>query len=308
MKTSNVSSAPAAPSASPAKAPTATGETGTTDFMSLFTQVMEGNAPGTMPTGLPTPALPFEASTGQDDASGDLDESEVAMMLAALTGSPVMPAIPATPAPRNLVDSDLLQAGSRTSELAGVMLDQLATVDALPLQESSSLLPDGSGTFDPCLAQTALDGVRDPRNAQQTDAPVQRHMQSTVGTRAWADELGSQISWMTDRGHQAASLRLSPEHLGPLEIQISIQDDQASVWFGAAHADTRAAIEGALPRLREMLASQGLALSDTGVFKEAPRQQSQFRPERRDSGSEVAGGDEVQAVSVSRLGLVDAYA
>ena len=79
---------------------------------------------------------------------------------------------------------------------------------------------------------------------------------------------------MVEQGKHTASLRLSPEHLGPLEIQISMNDDQASVYFGAANADTRAALENALPKLREMFASQGLSLTDAGVHREPPRQQA----------------------------------
>ena len=82
------------------------------------------------------------------------------------------------------------------------------------------------------------------------------------------------MSLMVDRNQHAVSLRLSPEHLGPLEVRISITDDKASVWFGAAHADTRAAIENALPRLREMFTAQGLSLADAGVFREPPRDQT----------------------------------
>ena len=67
--------------------------------------------------------------------------------------------------------------------------------------------------------------------------------------------------WTATR-KRTTSLRLWPEHLGPLEVRITMNDDQASVWFGAAHADTRAAIENALPRLRELFASQGLSLTD----------------------------------------------
>jgi flagellar hook-length control protein FliK len=113
---------------------------------------------------------------------------------------------------------------------------------------------------------------------------------------------------MTESGNHTASLKLSPEHLGPLEINITVRDDKASVWFGAAHADTRAAIENALPRLREMFAAQGLSLADAGVFREPPRDQAVAKNTTTGAGQGEAT-EEVGAVSTrARLGLVDAYA
>ena len=97
-------------------------------------------------------------------------------------------------------------------------------------------------------------------------------LQSEVGTHEWAEELGTRLAVMTAQGDQSGSLRLSPEHLGPLEVQIRMQDDKANVVFGAQHADTRRALEEALPRLREMFAASGLQLGDAGVSREAPRQ------------------------------------
>src|SRR5262249_16901551 len=106
------------------------------------------------------------------------------------------------------------------------------------------------------------------------DALPPAGLRSPVGTPAWRDELGAQLTWMANRGIESASFRLSPEHLGPLEVRIAVRDGDASVWFGANHADTRQALEQSLPRLRELFASQGLALADAGVFKEAPRYQT----------------------------------
>ena len=101
-----------------------------------------------------------------------------------------------------------------------------------------------------------------------------RELRAPVGTHAWTQQLGDELAWMAQQGRDAASLKLSPEHLGPLEVRISMREGEASVWFGAANADTRSALEQALPRLRELFASQGLALADAGVFREAPRQQN----------------------------------
>ena len=112
---------------------------------------------------------------------------------------------------------------------------------------------------------------------------------------------------MSESGNHTASLKLSPEHLGPLEINITVRDDKASVWFGAAHADTRAAIENALPRLREMFEAQGLSLADAGVFREPPREQPAVK--NTTTSGQGEGTDEVATVSArARLGLVDAYA
>jgi flagellar hook-length control protein FliK len=135
-------------------------------------------------------------------------------------------------------------------------------------------------------------------------------LQSNLGTPAWKDELGGQLTYMTHRGLESGSLRVSPEHLGPVEVQITVQNGEASVWFGASHPDTRAALEQALPRLREMFAQQGLALTDSGVSREPPRNPTRSRaPQSIAAVSATAGSGTSTAVAARiSLGLVDTYA
>jgi flagellar hook-length control protein FliK len=141
------------------------------------------------------------------------------------------------------------------------------------------------------------------------EAAYSRPVHTPVGTPGWSEEIGSRLTMMVEQGKHTASLRLSPEHLGPLEIQISMNDDQASVYFGAANADTRAALENALPKLREMFASQGLSLTDAGVHREPPRQQWNPSAQSPLSGNLAAdNGEQTVAAAHVRLGLLDAYA
>lgn len=162
----------------------------------------------------------------------------------------------------------------------------------------------GEGKFEiPELPKT-----NEPSALRQADAALARPVQTPVGNAQWADEIGSRMTMMVEQGKHTASLRLSPEHLGPMEVRITMNGDQASVQFGAAHADTRNAIENALPRLREMFASQGLALTDANVSREPPRQQS-HQPSGSSSGGFAAdeSATTVAAAQV-KLGLLDAYA
>lgn len=137
-------------------------------------------------------------------------------------------------------------------------------------------------------------------------------VKTPVGSGAWADELGAKITWAAHQGIESASLRLSPAHLGPVEVKISVQDGGTSVWFGAAQADTRAALEQALPRLREMFSTQGLTLADAGVSREPPKQQAKqqgVQGVQGISGVSGASADDSSAVAVRlRLGLLDTYA
>ena len=136
---------------------------------------------------------------------------------------------------------------------------------------------------------------------------------SPIGTGAWTDELGTKLTWMAHQGIESASLQLSPEHLGPLQVTISVHDGQASVWFGAAQADTRTALQQSLPQLRQLFAGQGITLADAGVSRESPRDQGRQTSTR--STPSVPG---VTAVNLETsgtrsampggLGLLDTYA
>jgi flagellar hook-length control protein FliK len=159
------------------------------------------------------------------------------------------------------------------------------------------------GQPQPASSQQPVDDVRTP----QGTAPAE--LQERVGSARWADDLATRITLMTAQGQQQGSLRLSPEHLGPLEVRIHVTQDTASVWFGAQHDETRAAIQDALPRLREMFAASGISLGQASVSRQAPRQNQSSHPGSR---TQVARDDfvthEISAPSRTRLGLVDTYA
>jgi flagellar hook-length control protein FliK len=150
-----------------------------------------------------------------------------------------------------------------------------------------------------------LHGVVHPQSSMEAP-PVLRE---TVGSAAWTEELGTQLTWMTRHGQDSALLHLSPEHLGPVEVRIDVRDGATSVWFGAAHADTRSALEQSLPRLRELFASSGLLLADAGVARDAPRQNP--RPVAAvplgGNAADTSVSNSQAARAASHAGLVDTY-
>lgn len=90
----------------------------------------------------------------------------------------------------------------------------------------------------------------------------------------WSQQMTDQVSFMLKGGFQQAEIKLNPAHLGPMEIKLSIIDDQASVSFVAQHAPVRDALDAAIPRLREMLEQQGLNLADVDVSTQSQQQQA----------------------------------
>lgn len=81
----------------------------------------------------------------------------------------------------------------------------------------------------------------------------------------WSRVVSSRVVYMANEGIQRAELRLNPAQLGPVEVRLSIINDQTNVTFLANNATTREALEQALPRLRESFADNGLALNNTQV-------------------------------------------
>lgn len=140
-----------------------------------------------------------------------------------------------------------------------------------------------------------------------------------VGSSGWSDAVVDKVMWFSANQLSSAEIKLNPPDLGPLQVRISTQQDQASVVFSSPHAAVRDALDQALPRLREMFGGQGLQLTDASVGGQAQRQQQQQQGSGDSSqaraawfGSEDNGDTPVAVTRVvgPRLATsaVDAYA
>lgn len=101
--------------------------------------------------------------------------------------------------------------------------------------------------------------------APRAGGPTVMTVDVPVGQPDWDKAVGERIQWMLGKHVQEAEVKLNPPHLGPLEVRISLQHDQASVHFMASQAPTREALEAALPRLREMFADANMNLVNVNV-------------------------------------------
>lgn len=139
---------------------------------------------------------------------------------------------------------------------------------------------------------------------------------SRVGTREWQGELGQKVFWMVADRQQVAELRLSPPDLGPLQVVLSVNEGEASALFVSHHAAVREAIDSALPRLREMMAQNGITLGNVTVSADAFPRQSGSPHERQAPAAGTVRTDlapdqpEAAFLPVRRTGsgLVDTFA
>lgn len=90
---------------------------------------------------------------------------------------------------------------------------------------------------------------------------------------AWGEEFGQKITWFATQQNQSAQLHLNPPQLGPLDVVLNVSGDQATALFTSPHAGVRDAVEQALPRLREMLADNGIMLGNATVSDQSPKEQ-----------------------------------
>jgi flagellar hook-length control protein FliK len=155
------------------------------------------------------------------------------------------------------------------------------------------------------LARAAEILAQAARPAQLVESPA---VATPVRDPRWADDFSARVSLMVRAGESTASLQLTPVDLGPVEVKVTVKDSQATIHFGATQADTRALIEASLPRLRELLASQGFNLLDASVSSGFSRSQQQASA---GSGSRASGEAETstaEARPIRQLGLLDLYA
>ncbi|WP_101759372.1 flagellar hook-length control protein FliK [Oceanicoccus sp. KOV_DT_Chl] len=147
-----------------------------------------------------------------------------------------------------------------------------------------------------------------------TSVPVE------VGKQGWSETVMQRVMWMSSQNVSKAEIALDPPELGPLQVRISSSGDQTSVVFTSSHGVVRDALDQGLPRLREMMESQGLDLADVDVSdQQAQQQRSGAEGSQTDGANNSSTADNLmateeqvddlseQAVVISQSSLVDQY-
>lgn len=155
-------------------------------------------------------------------------------------------------------------ANDEPAKPAGDILPPLPTNTAGPLERSQS----SARTDNPHSIATPLN---DPR---------------------WSQQLGERVVWLARGDIQNAQININPAQLGPIQINISLNGDQMSAHFVAAHQEVRQALEDAMPRLRDMLSGAGINLGQANVGAQTQQQQQResfahFGERPRSSGEDA---------------------
>lgn len=82
----------------------------------------------------------------------------------------------------------------------------------------------------------------------------------------WTQEVAQRMQVMVNQSMNELEVRLDPLDLGPMKIKLTLDEQQkAHVTLSAQHGLTRDMLENALPRLKELLAQEGIELASASV-------------------------------------------
>lgn len=140
--------------------------------------------------------------------------------------------------------------------------------------------------------QTHGIGARGSENNSYNTQSKMLEISVPLNHSQWADKFSEHIVWLGHQGIKTALIRIHPEDLGPLEIGIKVVKDSASVTINSHNSHVRDIVDQALPRLREMLADQGLTLSEVHIG--ADPQSRQYAQHKNESEREVIQKEHVE--------------
>jgi len=175
-------------------------------------------------------------------------------------------------------DSSILQAGDTVRDAVVETIRPRATAAQTQQTPQPPQTPQAQLAVQP--SQAAL--MPAPVTTSASDlgySAIARPTTDVIGTpvrdAAWGEQISERVAIMAGNNLKSVEIRLTPAELGPLRVHVSVDDGATHVTFHAQHAVTREAIEQALPRLREMLAENGLSLGQAEVGEQGVAQRDE---------------------------------
>ncbi|UYI46324.1 flagellar hook-length control protein FliK [Vibrio natriegens] len=134
-------------------------------------------------------------------------------------------------------------------------------------------------------AAVSQQGVTTPQQAR-IDAAQQAQLPLQLTKELANDQVAEKVQMMMSKNLKNLDIRLDPPELGRMQIRMTMNSDLANVHFTVSNPQARDIIEQTLPRLREMLAQQGMQLADSSVQQQNSGQQQRgyFAAEQNKQG------------------------
>ncbi len=175
-----------------------------------------------------------------------------------------------------------------SNQLTELLSAGVAGESSRPVDPASAL---ATPKFQATLELASQQAAQPARLAAETAVPLRGYSTSVdvpVGQAEWGDKVMGKLSWLTARNLSVAEIHLTPPDMGPMEVKVRVQNDQATVTVHAANPVVREQLELHSHRLRDMLGEQGLSLSQFDVSDQPDRQTGS---QSDDDGQGGSGGN-----------------
>ncbi|MGH1485039.1 MAG: flagellar hook-length control protein FliK [Cellvibrionaceae bacterium] len=160
-----------------------------------------------------------------------------------------------------------------------------------------------------------LASISNPAQLQMTSPIDKSQLSVTIPFQQaqWSEAVAERVMWMSAKGIQEAEIQLDPPELGPLQVKVSVTNEQTQVSFVVQNASVRDALDQSAMRLREMFEAEGLNLTDVDVSDQS-QQQAEDESSNPESNSVfgVSSEEEVDGAlplnsSIEGYSLVNTY-
>lgn len=195
--------------------------------------------------------------------------------------------------PEALVAANLNPAAQAASsaELSKKVMNAGLAAGALKGASSKQDKPEPQhGLAGQIQAAAGQQGVAAQQQAR-VDAAQQAQLPLQLTKELANDQVAEKVQMMMSKNLKNLDIRLDPPELGRMQIRMTMNNDLANVHFTVANPQARDLIEQTLPRLREMLAQQGMQLADSSVQQQSSGQQQSgyANAEQNGQGSQGRG-------------------
>lgn len=166
-------------------------------------------------------------------------------------GTP-LPSLP-TAAPREAAPAFALAMAAEPAAPVAVAADRgTAGADPATAEPAAPLAPLSAAPSTAARAPTVAPVL--PPIAQPSDPQA-----------GFDDAFSGRIVWMAEQRLGHAEIRITPEHLGSIDVRLQLDGAKVSAEFFTAQADVKQALEASFSRLRDMLGQHGLQLAHADV-------------------------------------------